>query len=459
MRIYLPLRVRVAIAFAVTTAVALAGLGAFVYYRVQATLTQQAHAGLETQLGALAQLPVERRSEAIASMTGDSFGQVLTLNAALRGTSSQVKGRLVSSSQLPQAAGRDVALEQRVNLVGEGEPEAALLLLRREDDQVLVVGSSQEAVEDALGGILTQLLIGGPLALVLASVTGYWVAGSALRPIEKMRQQAATISAASSTDRLSLPASPDELHRLGRTLNEMLDRLDSSLKRERRFVAEASHELRTPLALLRIELDLALARPRSSEELLAAMRSANDEVNRLTRLSEDLLLLAASDEGALELDRAQFDVGQLLEALAGRFSMTARAGGRRVTITGEYPLLICADRARLDQALSNLLDNALRHGAGDVELDAQELNEKTVIRVVDHGPGMDAGFRERAFDAFTRQPRARSAEGQGLGLAIVRAIVEEHHGTVAFEVEKNRHSTVVTIDAPGPRVARPYNSD
>ncbi|MGH3368772.1 MAG: ATP-binding protein [Nocardioidaceae bacterium] len=449
----LPLRLRVAMAFAVTTALALSGLGVFVYYRVQATLVDQARASLETQLDALAQVPRAGRVEATAQMTGESFGQVLTLDAVPIASSPHVRGTLLTPDEIPRDEGEDVTAEGPVRLADEDETERALLLLRRERDQVLVVGTSREDLEDALAGVLTQLLIGGPLALVLASWLGYLVAGAALRPVERMRQHAANISARSSGERLPLPPSRDELHALGLTLNAMLDRLEGALERERRFVAEASHELRTPLALLRMELDLALSRPRSAEEMQAALQSANEEVTRLTRLAEDLLLLADSDERRLLLDESSFDVENLLLAVAERFSTRAASEDRRVTVAGTFPLVVRADRARLDQALSNVVDNALRHGAGDVEVRADVRDGAVCLLVSDHGPGLADRLAERALDPFGRDSVGRSSGGRGLGLAIVRAVVTAHGGTVAVRTRPDPPGAEVRIELPGRRVA------
>lgn len=450
-----PLRLRVAAAFAGATALALIALGAFVYYRVGATLTAQTRASVATQMAALTQVPGARRPEATESMTGEFFGQVLTPGGGVVGSSPQVRGPLVAARSLPDAPGEDRTVEKQLRFVGADDAEPSTLLLRRTGGQVLVVGASKEAVDDALDGVLTQLSIGGPLALLLASGMGYLVAGAALRPIERMRLRAATISAGSVGDRLPLPAAPDELQRLGRTLNDMLDRLETALLRERRFVAEASHELRTPLALLRVELDLALSRPRTADELLSALHSANEEVDRLTRLSEDLLTLAASDEGRVGLDESEFDVGDLLESLRARFSSTAGSQGRSIGVTADHPMIVRADRGRLDRALSNLLDNALRHGEGDVRLEVVRSNGEVLIRVTDEGPGMDAELRARAFERFSRGPGARSAEGRGLGLAIVRAIVREHHGTVSIEGRHERAGTVVAIRLGAPVGSEP----
>ena len=154
-----------------------------------------------------------------------------------------------------------------------GETETGALLVRRSDGQLIVVGTSRQDTEEAVAEVRSQLLVGGPIALAVAGLLGYVVAGTGLRPIERLRARAATISDRSAGERLPLPAAEDELRRLAVTLNAMLDRLDEGLQRQRRFVAEASHELRTPLALMLTEVELALSRPRSPEELVGALRS------------------------------------------------------------------------------------------------------------------------------------------------------------------------------------------
>lgn len=449
-----PLRLRVTVAFALAMTISLVGLGVFVYYRVEATLFSQARAALGAQMAILEGSSRTDRAGATSAMNGEFFGQVLTGQGDVVVSSPHLVGPVVEANLLPRPGGPEVVVEQSVALERGDDPEAALVLLRREGDHVLAVGTSKEDLADALGGLRTQLFVGGPLALVLSAFAGYLAAGTALRPMEHMRRRAAAISANSSGERLPLPAARDEVHRLGRTLNEMLDRLDAGLHRERRFVAEASHELRTPLALLKLELELALARPRSPEELTAAIRSAGEEVDRLTRLSEDLLLLAASDDRRLLLDRSDIAVGPMLVALAERFAALADQDGRRITVACDGSLAVQADGARLDRALSNLVDNALRHGAGDVELSAHLTDRRVSIRVADHGRGLPAvGDGARAFERFSRDSASRSRGGRGLGLPIVHAIVAEHDGTVTIADRADTQGVVVTVEISGRRTA------
>ena len=213
---------------------------------------------------------------------------------------------------------------------------------------------------------LAPTLVVGPLALLVATYAGYRLAGAALRPVESMRREAAEISSATSGKRLPLPATTDEIHRLGETLNEMLERLDAGLQRERRFVGDASHELRTPLALLRTQLELALRRPRTPEELEQAIRSATEEVERLIRLAEALLVLDRSGEAALR--PAELAARDVLDAVARRFATRAAEIERAIEVHGGGTFR--GDRDRLEQALGCLVDNALTHGAGVVRLEA-----------------------------------------------------------------------------------------
>ncbi len=229
-----------------------------------------------------------------------------------------------------------------------------------------------------------------------------------------MRRRAAEVSGDDPGARLPLPEANDEIRRLGTTLNEMLDRLEEGIERERRFTADASHELRTPLALLETELELALRRPRSPEELRAALRSAAEEVDRLRRLADDLLVLAQLDGGRVPLRREPIAAEDLLETVARRFAARAAEHGRSLDVDGSNVRLE-GDRLRLEQALGNLVDNALRHGAGAVRLEASSADGTVEFRVSDEGTGFPHDFLPHAFERFSRPDSARSGGSAGLG--------------------------------------------
>lgn len=435
----LPLRLRVALAFAVTTALALVALGVFLHLRVGATLESQLTDGVSAQLDALERLPAAQQAAAVRELSGAYFAQVLGPRGEVVASSPQLEEAVLAPSDVP-SPGATATLRPDVFLASEGERTPAIVEVRSGDRQSLLLGESAEDVQDALEGVTTQLLLGGPLALLLASGLGYVVAGAALRPMERMRAHAATISARSSGDRLPLPDVHDEVHRLGSTLNDMLDRLDEALRRQRQFVAEASHELRTPLALLRAELDLAASRPRSPAEQAAFLASATEEVDRLSVLVDQLLLLAQADEGRLALDLAPFAVHDLLDQVARRFVRAAE--GRTVSVTRGPSVEVMADRGRLDQAVSNLVDNAVRHGEGDITLAAVREGARVLITVTDQG---GSRLAEELLERFRRGEGSR-AGGRGLGLSLVRSIVSEHGGTV--HLEGGSTVTTVTLDLP-----------
>ena len=287
----------------------------------------------------------------------------------------------------------------------------------------VVVGQSLDDRDEVLAGLIAAFAIGGPLAILLASLLGYALAGSAMRPVEAMRRRAAA-----GDERLPLPAAHDEIRRLGETLNGLLARLRGSIERERRFVADASHELRTPLAVLKTELEAALLDP----EPHAAISSAIEEVDRLSQLAEDLLVLARSEEGELPVRRETLHVRPLLEGVRDRFTDRATRAGRAIVVE-DGDVTISADPLRLRQALGNLVDNALRHGAGDVVLRAAAVDGGVALEISDGGTGFAPDIAERAFERFARGDVARTRGGTGLGLAIVRAIAEAHGGRATLE--------------------------
>jgi signal transduction histidine kinase len=242
-----------------------------------------------------------------------------------------------------------------------------------------------------------------------------------------MRRRAAAVTA-SSPGRLPVPRSRDEIARLAMTLNEMLGRLEESLEHERRFVADASHELRTPLALLRAELEVALRRPRTAAQLEATVRSAAEEAERLSRLAEDMLLIARADRGSLPLRRERVAADDVLSSVEARFARRAARGGVSIRVEAADELLD-ADAERLEQALGNLVENALAHGARSVVLRVERGDGSVELHVLDDGPGFPEGFLDRAFDRFSRADDARTGGGTGLGLSIVALIARAHGGT------------------------------
>jgi signal transduction histidine kinase len=292
---------------------------------------------------------------------------------------------------------------------------------------VVVVGAAVDDRNSQLQTLAVLLGISGPIALLLASLAGYGVAAAALRPVDAMRRKADEITEADPSGRLPVRGANDEIARLGATLNRMLARLEKAFERERDFVADASHELRTPLAILRMEIELALRGERPAAELRAALVSAAEETDRLAELADSLLLIARADGGQLGLARSQLDSGQLLSDVQRRFQPRAGEAGRRIEVTGSRQPLN-ADRSRIDQALNNLVENALQHGAGTIELFVDVVGRTLQLHVRDEGPGLPHHFIDDPFERFARADPGRGRGGAGLGLSIVQVIARAHGG-------------------------------
>jgi two-component system, OmpR family, sensor kinase len=435
----LSLRVRLTLAFATAMALVLTAMGLFVYFRVGGALGSSVDQSLNAQ-AAETSAHLNREQELHDSDVrlvdpdttgGPAVAEVLDSGGAvLRSTPPGLRPLMTRSELAGVLAG--TRLRKTTGIAGQ-KHEWRLLAERAGPATrpvVLVVGRSLESRQETLSHLFREFLIAGPIALLLASLLGYGLASGALRPVESMRRRAEAISAATPGRRLPVPEARDEIARLAETLNDMLARLEAAFEHERRFVADASHELRTPLALLRTELEVALRRRRTHGELEAALRSAAEEAERLSKLAEDLLLIARSDQGHLPIRRERVPASELLAGAAERYAGRAQEAGRSIVTEPADGLALDADPARLEQALGNLIDNALTHGAGTVELSARANNGLVELHVADSGAGFPPGFAARAFDRFSRADEARARGGTGLGLSIVQLIAAAHGGEV-----------------------------
>jgi two-component system OmpR family sensor kinase len=438
----LPIRLRLTAAFALGMAVVFATTGSILYQRLGASLDEGIDEGLQARAAELTPAvaagdPALRSGIRAGTIDADErFVQVLDSAGRVVVGSPHIGNKAVLPADVVARVRDRGSLELELDRVPGIAGRARLLAVpvdSVEGSPVLVVGSSLEDRDETTRGFLILLLLVGPIALVLVSALGYTLATAALRPVESMRVQAEAISASEPGRRLPLPASHDEISRLGETLNEMLDRLESAFERERSFVADASHELRTPLALLKTELELALRRPRTEAELRQALLAASADADRVVRLAEDLLVLARSDQGQLALRTESLTADDLLSGIATRHAPEAAAFGRTVEVEVGNGLAVRGDRAKLEQALDNLVENALRHGDGAVRLRAAEQDGYVELHVLDQGPGFSPAFLPLAFDRFSRADGARSGGGAGLGLAIVAAIARAHRGSAQAE--------------------------
>jgi signal transduction histidine kinase len=345
--------------------------------------------------------------------------------AATAGTSRAVP--LLGRDELREAVTSGAALQIGGDRVGYGDA-LRVLASRTDRGPVVLAAVPVTAVDDPLRLVRTALVVGLPLLLV-ASATGVWVTvGRTLRPVEQLRAGAEAVTAADPDRRLPVPQAQDEVRRLAETLNGMLDRLAAGGARQRAFVADAAHELRSPLAAVRTTLEVALVHP-DPAQTEAVLATALEEVLRMGRLVDDLLVLARLDAGAprrtREVDLAEV-VRSVLDNGADTTDLQVRASLERAPVV--------ADPDGLTRIVRNLLDNARRHARSQVVVSVRA-GSPVELAVDDDGPGIPVQERERVFDRFHRldTPRSRDLGGAGLGLALVRELAGSSGGTVEVQ--------------------------
>lgn len=314
------------------------------------------------------------------------------------------------------------------------------------DDQeyVVRVAASLEDVDESTEALVPLLLVGVPVLLLVVGGTTWWVVARALAPVERIRRGVHEIGEDRLDRRVPVPESQDEIHRLATTMNAVLERLEQSRQRQRRFVSDSSHELRSPLASLRQSAEVARAHPGAMPggELAEVVLA---ETLRMERLVDQMLLLARADEGRAADLRREVDVDDLARAEAAR----VRRDGLTVDTSGVDAGRVLGDEAALGQVVRNLLDNAARHARSRIRVGVAGAGERVVLTVEDDGPGVPPEERERVFDRFVRLDEARASGdgGSGLGLAIVREIGRAHGGEATLTGSELGGARVV-VDLP-----------
>jgi two-component system OmpR family sensor kinase len=454
----LPIRWKLTLAFALGLAVVLTAVGVFLHAQLSANVDAAGERDLRRRADQLRELVIRSPISALPTSSGDlepdeTIAQILAPAGGVVAASSHADVRLLTPEQLQVAATKELFVDRMGDaMLDESLRIFAMPVQARGEAFIVVVTDSLDERTKTLASALAVEIVGLTAALIASCGIGYWVAGLALRPVETLRQRAAAISGDDlAAKRAPLPVSPvdDEIGRLGRTLNDMLDRIgraqaaqQNALLQQRRFLADASHQLRTPLAIIKAEVELAQSGATKENDLRATMTSIGEETDRLTGLTEELLLLAAADEERLSLNRESVNLHDLLSEVAERGRGRAQLEGRTITVQSDEGMIL-VDRQRLEYALSNLVDNALTHGAGNVELIGTRTGEAVEIQVHDHGAGFANGYLAHPFVRFA--PTASTGRGSGLGLAIVHAIAEAHGGVVSLS---NDHGATVTLSLP-----------
>jgi heavy metal sensor kinase len=321
--------------------------------------------------------------------------------------------------------------------------------IRSEEDDavvgVLQIGLDRDEIDEPLAGLLRAVALAGPFTLIFSAVGGYLLAGRVLAPVTTITGLAERIGPRDLDTRLNLDLPNDELGRLAQTFDDMLARMDDAFERQRRFTGDAAHELRTPLSMMRSQVDLALARPRSAAMYQEALQRLDGDVDRMSSLVSTLLTLARADAGQLVLDRAPFDLADTIELVLEQYTPIAAEAG--ITLQGELETApLVADEDLLVQVLVNLIDNALAHTSarGEVTVGCELDDGRIRFWVSDTGEGIAPEHQDRVFDRFYRVDAGRSRErgGTGLGLPICRAIVEALGGIISLASVPDRGTRV-----------------
>jgi heavy metal sensor kinase len=438
----LPIRGRLTLWYVGLLAVILVVVGAFLILRLQAGLI----AGVDQNLD-------DHANEVAIDLRGGdrSFENLTTssLRALSRGAfAAQLEasdGRVLLSTDDPTgrqpmigpAVREQVLHGVPVRLTSRLGPERARFRVlavpypHNGGSDVLVVARSLVDVDESVRRLRLLLILAVPVAVAVAGAGGWLLARKALLPVARMTRKAKVISADRLQERVAVPRARDELGRLASTLNDMLDRIERGVQEQQRLVADASHELRTPLAVMRSEIDVWLRAPALPQQAREALESVGEEVERMSRILDNLLTLARIDEGRLDLLCAPQGLDELVADVLGKLRPIAESKGISLRAEGENAEVL-ADAPRFELVIVNLVDNAIKYTGpgGDVRVKLWHNRHEGGITVSDTGPGIPEDALPHLFDRFYRADAARSRAGggSGLGLSICKEIVSAHGG-------------------------------
>jgi len=455
----LSIRWRLTLWYGGVLAVVLVAFGASVYAAMRHHLMERVDGGLREELAdVLGEVERATEREAMLSWLNRRFaghegfdfqitaadGERIFANPRLGGR------RLPIPAELPMERNRFTivdAEERRWRVINRkvSGPESALLVQ---------IARSLEAYDRETGELLAVLLVVGAAALAAALGGGCFLARRALAPVDRMTETARQITARRLDRRLETPNPGDELGRLARTLNGMIERLERSFQEMQRFTADASHELRTPIAVVRAEAEVALGKPLDDAEKQDLLGNILEECERLTHITEQLLTLSREDAGIGQAPREPVDLAGMAGEVAEVMRPLAAAKDQQLLVETDGRAIVRGDPARLRQVFYNLLDNAIKYtpGGGRVEVVTETRDSTVRLSVRDTGVGISPEHQPHVFERFYRvdKARSRSEGGSGLGLSIAQAIVAAHGGTIAIQSEPGSGTTcTVTLPRAG----------
>jgi signal transduction histidine kinase len=437
----LSLRARLTIVLFLGAVSAMAVASGLLYREVRVTVDNAITNELRLRAGDLATTIPEGQQPTVAHVVG----QVVDPSDHVRFPANTES--LLDARQLAAARKHPVIIDEPVEGVGrEARVFARPAGPPGPPGWVVIAASSTEAAERSSRRIALLLGLGGPVLVAAITFAGWLLAGAALRPVRRMAREATTISLVEPGRRLPQPPGNDEIAELGRTLNKMLERIENTLAHERAFVDDASHELRTPIAVLRGELELATLSLDDPAAIAQGLQSALEETDRLTRLTDGLLVLARADAGEITASLSETDVRGCADAIVRRLP---HPDSIVVEVTGDAAM-VHADPNWVEEIVTNLLSNALRYAHRHVVVDVARHDGRVRLRVADDGNGFSPTLVDRVFDRFARADNVRGRDdgGTGLGLAIVASIVHALRGDVRASNGPPLGGAVVDVELP-----------
>lgn len=426
------LRFRITAASTIAVAIALV-VGAFVVSEIQTrTLTDNVDNSLQVRAGDLGALLVEGRLPSVLSVRDaeEALVEVVAADGTVVAASANTGGESFLAERFVPDGVREIRTFERLPIENDEFRVIAQRIETSDGVFTIYVAEALEEVRESANVLNRSLVFAVPLLVLFVGGLTWFVVGRALAPVEAIRSEVAEISAAGLHRRVPEPAVRDEIGRLARTMNAMLERLEQVQRRQQRFVADASHELRSPLTNIRAEIEVDLARPHEASPL-ETERAVLEEAIRMERLVDDLLQLARSDSG----QTTRTDPVDLDDIVFREIERARAPGASEIDASGVSGAQTVGDRDQLARAIRNLLDNAVRHARGRVTVALSEDGGAIALAVADDGPGIPPEDRERIFERFTRldEARAREAGGAGLGLAIAREIADRHSGSLTLD--------------------------
>ncbi|MEO6494035.1 MAG: HAMP domain-containing sensor histidine kinase [Ilumatobacteraceae bacterium] len=441
------LRLRVTAVAVLTVGIALAASAVLLVGLVRNRLDTAATTAATLRAGDVAALAEAGSLPATLALPGEesAFVQVVDESGSVIASTGNIDGEPAVSSVNPSGPG-PLALTIPIAPLDQADAMRVIALNTTTSGGTVTVyaGESLENADDTTAAVITVLAVGLPLLVLVVAAVTWWAVGRTLRPVRRITRTMADITASDLHRRVPIPDTRDEIGELAVTVNETLARLDTSVERQRRFVADASHELRGPLAALRADLEISVTHPERTAWLEVARDTLSD-VERLQHLTEDLLLLARLDS---HQQRAHQHV-DLAEVVAEAAGGIRRDDVEVIVLGTTAPVILDGDPEQLHRMVRNLVHNAEEHAEHRITVTLTKANALVRLQIADDGPGVPTELRKIVYERFVRvdTARTRNTGGTGLGLAIVADVVASHHGSIAV-TDSEPHGATFTVELP-----------